>query len=126
MLDDRRTHLEACADHLTTGAFAVGEGRRDWRDFDFAAMRVTLRSKNRVYAEGRGGHAFSDPFLPCVVLVNERRRAEGLRAGQLLVTGSFTGFFEVEPDETVVAEFEGFGSAFCTMVSHEARRSPDR
>lgn len=32
-------------------------------------------------------------------------------AYDLLVTGSFTGFYEVEPDQLVTAEFDGFGSA---------------
>ena len=62
-----------------------------------------------------GGHAFSDPFLPCVVLANEMRHRGGMRAGDLLVTGSFSGFFEVAPDEPVTAEFAGFGSAEATF-----------
>jgi 2-keto-4-pentenoate hydratase len=64
-----------------------------------------------------GGHAFVDPFLPCVVLVNAMRHRGGVRAGELLVTGSFSGFFEVEPDEPVTAEFVGFGSAVATFAS---------
>jgi 2-keto-4-pentenoate hydratase len=40
-----------------------------------------------------------------------------MRAGQLLVTGSFTGFFEVPADEPVIAEFEGLGIAQATFVS---------
>jgi 2-keto-4-pentenoate hydratase len=117
MLDDKRSRLEAMADHNTTGAYITNEGRRDWQDFDFAAMRVVMRTPDRVLVETVGGHAFSDPFLPCVVLANAMRRHRGMRAGELMVTGSFSGFFEVEPDVPVTAEFEGFGVAQATFAS---------
>lgn len=117
MLDDKRSRLEAMADHNTTGAYITAEGRADWQAFDFAAMRVVMRTPDRVLVETVGGHAFSDPFLPCVVLANAMRRRRGLRAGELLVTGSFSGFFEVEPDVPVTAEFGGFGVAQATFAS---------
>jgi 2-keto-4-pentenoate hydratase len=117
MLDQRSSKLEALADHNTTGAYIVGEPRTDWQDFDFAAMRVKMRTRDRLIVESIGGHAFVDPFLPCVVLANEMRHRGGLRSGHVLVTGSFSGFFEVAADEPVTAEFVGFGSAEATFVS---------
>lgn len=117
MLDDKQSRLEAMADHNTTGAYVTARGRADWQDFDFAAMRAVMRTPGRVLVETVGGHAFCDPFLPCVVLANAMRRRRGLRAGELLVTGSFSGFFEVEPDVPVTAEFEGFGIAQATFAS---------
>ena len=117
MLDDKMTRLEALADHNTCGAYIVGPGRADWRDFDFAELRVVMKTSTRTIVESIGGHAFRDPFLPCVVLANEMRRREGLKTGEILVTGSFTGFFEVEADEPVTANFVGFGSAEATFAS---------
>ncbi len=117
MLDDRKSRFEALADHNTCGAYIVGEGRSDWQEFDFAAMRMVMRTKDRVMVETVGGHAFTDPFLPCVVLANEMRHRGGMRAGQVLVTGSFCGFFPAQPDEPVTAEFVGFGSAEATFAS---------
>jgi 2-keto-4-pentenoate hydratase len=116
MLDERSTKIEAFADHITTGAYVVGQGRADWQDFDFATIRMAMRTPKRVIVETIGGHAFVDPFLPCVVLANEMRHRGGLRAGQIMVTGSFSGFFEVAADEPVTAEFAGFGSAEATFV----------
>ena len=46
-----------------------------------------MRSGDRVLVESVGGHAFVDPFLPVVVLVNHLRHGPGLRAGQLVATG---------------------------------------
>jgi len=115
MIDDKRGRLEAMADHNTTGAYVTGEGRADWQSFDFAALRAVMRTPDRVIVDTVGGHAFVDPFLPCVVLVNEMRHRDGVRAGQLLVTGSFSGFFEVAADEPVTVEFVGFGTAEATF-----------
>jgi 2-keto-4-pentenoate hydratase len=117
MIDDKRGRLEAMADHNTTGAYVTGEGRADWQTFDFAALRAIMRTPERVIVDTVGGHAFVDPFLPCVVLVNEMRHRGGVRAGQLLVTGSFSGFFEVAADEPVTVEFVGFGTARATFAT---------
>ena len=104
MLDDRAARFEAFADHNTTGAYITAEGRGDWQEFEFAAMRMVMRTPRRVIVE-------------TVVLANEMRHRQGLKAGDLLVTGSFCGFFEVGPDEPVSAEFENFGVAEATFTS---------
>ena len=117
MLDTRAGRIEAFADHITTGAYIVGASRSDWRAFDFAAMRAIMRTPSRIIVETVGGHALVDPFLPCVVLINLLRHREGAKTGQILVTGSFSGFFEVSADEPVTAEFDGFGSAQATFVT---------
>jgi 2-keto-4-pentenoate hydratase len=122
MIDDPKSRLDAMADHNTTGAYVTGVGREDWQGFDFAAMRMVMRTRKRVIVESIGGHAFVDPFLPCVVLANEMRHRGGMRAGELMVTGSFSGFFEVEPDDPVTVEFVGFGSAEATFT--KGQRSP--
>ena len=115
-LDERATLVELFADHQSSGAFVVGAGQAGWPGFDFARTRVVMRGDGEVIVESLGGHAFSDPFLPLVVLANEMRHREGLRAGQLLATGSFTGFFAVEVGQRITAEFEGFGTVEAMFV----------
>ena len=117
MIDDKASRLEAMADHNTTGAYVTGAPRADWQSFDFAALRAVMRTPSRTIVDTVGGHAFVDPFLPCVVLANEMRHKAGLAAGELLVTGSFSGFFEVAADEPVTVEFIGFGTAEATFAS---------
>jgi 2-keto-4-pentenoate hydratase len=119
MLDNKSSLLEAHADHQTSGAYIVGADRPDWKDFDFAAQRIVMRCGERVLVDRIGGHAFSDPFLPVVVLANEMRHNEGLKANQIIATGSYSGFFRVEPDEPVTADFVGFGAATGTFSSRE-------
>ncbi|MDH3737943.1 MAG: hypothetical protein OER92_02030 [Alphaproteobacteria bacterium] len=115
-LNERASLVEVFADHQTSGAFIAGNGRTDWSDFDFARMRVVMRANDEVIVETCGGHAFSDPFLPLVVLANEMRHRDGLRAGQLLATGSFSGFFPVEVGQKITAEFENFGTVEAIFV----------
>lgn len=109
MIDGALPIFELFADHQTSGAFVAGSGRADWQDFDFREVRVAMTADGAEIVSSEGGHAFGDPFLPLVVLANIMRRRDGLRTGQLLATGSFTGFFPVEADQTVTADFTGFG-----------------
>jgi 2-keto-4-pentenoate hydratase len=116
MLNERKTLLEAYADHITNGAFVIGEPCKDWQKIDFGAIRVVMRTENKRIVETIGGHAFVEPFLPVVVLANELRHGPGLKAGQTVATGSFTGFFPVEIDQLITAEFEGLGEVQSTFV----------
>lgn len=117
MMDDRKIVFEAHADHQTCGAYVVGKGRPDWQDFDYPRVPVKMTCNGKTLVERTGGHAFSDPFLPTVVLANELRLRDGIKAGQILVTGSWAGFFPVEADHPVTVDFTGFGSASATFRS---------
>jgi len=39
-----------------------------------------------------------------------------MKAGQVIATGSFSGFFPVEIGQQIIAEFEGVGSATAMFV----------
>jgi 2-keto-4-pentenoate hydratase len=116
MIDGAMSIFELFADHQTSGAFVPGPGRADWQDFEFSRLRVTMTADGEDIVSSVGGHAFGDPFLPLVVLANELRRRDGLKVGQLLATGSFTGFFPIGIGRTVTAEFAGFGSVSARFV----------
>jgi 2-keto-4-pentenoate hydratase len=116
MLNQRLTMVEAYADHITNGAFVIGEPVANWCDVDFAKMRVVMKADDKVIVDTIGGHAFTDPFLALVVLANELRSGPGLKAGQVLATGSFSGYFPVEAEQVVTAEFEHIGRVQATFV----------
>ena len=116
MLNQRLTMVEAYADHITNGAFVVGEPVANWRGIDFAKVRVVMKADDKVIVDTVGGHAYIDPFLPLVVLANELRSGPGLKAGQVLATGSFSGYFPVEAGQVVTAEFEHIGRVQATFV----------
>ena len=115
-LNERATLVEAYADHQTNGAFIIGQGIKDWRDIDFGAMRVRMSADDKTIVETIGGHAFVDPFPPVVILANQLRKGPGLKAGQVVATGSFSGFFPVEIGQQIVADFDGVGTASAMFV----------
>ncbi|MGC3981290.1 MAG: hypothetical protein QM808_08535 [Steroidobacteraceae bacterium] len=100
--------FDRLADHNACGAIILGKGRKDWRDIDMFKMRVTMSQGERVMVDTVGGHPIIDPFLPIFVLANDIRETEGLKAGQILVTSSYSGFYQVEAKTKVVATFDGF------------------
>lgn len=116
-LNERATLIEANADYITSGAFVVGKGVKNWRDIDFSAVRVRMTADDKTVFETVGGHAFRDPFLPVVVMANELRRGSGLKAGQVVATGSFAGFFPVEIGQKIVSNFEGVGQVEAMFVN---------
>jgi 2-keto-4-pentenoate hydratase len=48
--------------------------------------------------------------------LNELRRGPGLQAGQVVATGSFSGFFPVQANQQIVADFDGIGQATAMLV----------
>ena len=109
--------VEAYADHITSGAFVIGPPIKNWHDIDFAKMRVRMTAGDKTIVETVGGHAFTNPFLPVVILANELRDRSGLKAGQFVATGSFSGYFPVELNQPVVAEFEHVGRVEAKFVA---------
>jgi len=103
--------LDRTADCMSNGALVVGTARADWRKFDLAGLEATLRVNGAVLVRARGGHAAGHPLGPAVVLVNTLRGSTGVKAGQVITTGSFTGLRYVQPGDSVRVEFGGFGTA---------------
>ena len=104
------------ADHIAAGAMVFGAFRKDWQKFDFTKTKVSLKQGARTIIEKIGGHPTGNPAIPAVVLANLRRTTTGLKAGMMIVTGSFTGFHPVALNEPVRGEFEGFGTMEATIV----------
>jgi 2-keto-4-pentenoate hydratase len=104
------------ADHIAAGAMVFGPFRKDWQSFDFTKVRISMKQGVRTIIEKIGGHPTGNPAIPVVVLANMRRTTTGLKAGWMVVTGSFTGFHPVDLNEPVTGEFEGFGTMEATIV----------
>jgi 2-keto-4-pentenoate hydratase len=99
------------ADFQSNSALVVGSGTRDWRAIDFKAQRVELRIGERTIA-ATGAHPFGNPFrLMPWIAAHCARRAGGLRAGDVVTTGSWTGLEIVLPGHEVIARFPGVGEA---------------
>src|SRR5207248_9278310 len=100
---------ERIADCMSNGAFVVGAAQERWREFELAKLDARLEIDGEVLVRGVGGHPAGDPLLPAVELVNGLRHTTGVRAGQLMTTGTYTGLNFVKPGQRAKAVFEGFG-----------------
>jgi 2-keto-4-pentenoate hydratase len=102
--------LDRIADCMSNGAFIYGALQPRWRTFDLEALDVEVLINGRSIVHRRGGHPTKDPLLPAVAVVNDLRNGSGVRAGQFVTTGTYTGLNFAEPGQTVVATFGKFGA----------------
>lgn len=100
------------ADFQMNAGLVLGSGTRDWRDLEFAAQKAELWIDGQRKAEAVGVHPYGNPvrLMPwaaahCAV------RVGGLRTGDVVTTGSWTGMQFVQAGCEVVARFPGIGEA---------------
>jgi 2-keto-4-pentenoate hydratase len=97
--------LANLADLIRHGAFIYGDAVDGWEALDFATLAVTQTVGGKV-RQGVGNPA-GDMMRLMIWLANEGARwAGGLRAGQIVTCGSWTGMTPVGPGE-VVTSFAG-------------------
>jgi 2-keto-4-pentenoate hydratase len=106
-----RPELERVADLFGNSALVCGEPIDDWQRLDLANIHVRLLIDGVPAIDRRGGHATGDPLHACVLLVNDLRRSSGVRAGQVVTAGTYTGAPSMMPGSEAVVEFEGVGRA---------------
>lgn len=99
------------ADGAGCGTIVYGPAIDDWRNRDIAGQEVTLASDGRLRRKGSAGAALDHPIVPVTWLANElSRTGVGMKAGQMVSTGTLTGMLAPKPGETYVADFGPFGS----------------
>lgn len=93
------------ADGSASGRYVFGGAIGDWRG-RLATMEVVLEVDGARRRHGRGADVMGDPLAPLLWLANERRRwGDGLRAGEVVSTGSTTGMFPIKAGQAVRAVF---------------------
>ena len=104
--------LSRLADFQLNGALVTGSGTRDWRDVEFGTQHAELWVNGERKLDKVGTHPLGSPLgiLPWAV-EHCARRAGGLRRGDLLTTGSWTGMEFVAPGDRVLVRFPGIGEA---------------
>ena len=105
------------ADFGLNAALVTGSGTAEWRRLDFSLQRAELLIDGRPRVDVTGAHPCGDPFrlLPWIV-AHCALRSGGLRAGDVITTGSWGGMHPVAPGQTVLARFSGIGEASATIL----------
>lgn len=106
-----RSFLEKLADSISNGAFVPGITMGNWRGLDLARIHVELEVNGKTVLAQDGGHPTSDPLGVATALVNMMRTGPGVRAGQYVTCGSFTGVRFLRPGDSCAVRFHGLGDA---------------
>jgi 2-keto-4-pentenoate hydratase len=99
------------ADGAGSGTIIYGPAIADWKTCDIAGQEATLSSNGRLRRKGTAAAVLDHPMAPLTWLANElSRTGVGMKAGQMVSTGTLTGMLAPKPGETYVADFGPFGS----------------
>ncbi len=106
------SRLEQVADSFMNELLVVGPSCPAWRSLPLAKLPLEVRVDGKPVHQARGGHPLGDPLKPVVWLANHLSQfGQGLRAGEIVTTGSWNGVHTVGPEQSVTAWFDGLGSA---------------
>lgn len=104
-------HLSAMADLQMHGGFIQGPACAEWKTIDFKTETVTLTVDGKVEVERTGSNTSGDLMRLLPYLANEgAARTGGLKAGQWITTGSWTGNTPAPAGSQAVATFGHAGS----------------
>ena len=104
------------ADNGCHGAWVQGEPLNDWKAYDLPALAVRLIVNDEVVREGRGDMIMGHPINALTWLANRLGRlGRGLKAGDLISTGTCAEIYHAEAGERIRAEFGPVGSIELTF-----------
>jgi 2-keto-4-pentenoate hydratase len=99
------------ADNQMNHALVVGSSIKDWKGLDWANLPVKLTIDGRTEVEQTGGLGAVDPVRPLAWMIDHAvRQRGGIRAGQAITTGSWTGLRYYPAGTHARGEFAGLGS----------------
>lgn len=104
--------LAKLADLGSNGGFCFGPGSTDWRTRDHARPTVALEIDGKLVAERVGGNTAGHPMRTLIWLANHAGRLRyGIKAGDIVTTGSHTGLVFAGQVSRVAARVAGLGEA---------------
>lgn len=105
---------ERNADFVSNGGFVRGPSAANWRKLDLVNIAVTLTIGGQDIVKRNGGHITGDPLLPAVALANDL--PTGIKAGQFITTGTYTGMPFAKVGQTATVAFAGFGPVEVSFI----------
>jgi len=98
------------ADNQMNKALVIGDPINHWRKLDWPHLQVKLLIDGKTEVEQKGGLGAVDPVRPLAWMIDHAvRRRGGIRAGQAITTGSWTGLRYYPPGTKARGEFAGLG-----------------
>ena len=104
------------ADNQMNHALVVGDRVSDWPRLDWPDLQVRLVIDGNIVVDQRGGLGAVDPVRPLAWMIDHAvRRRGGIRRGQAITTGSWTGLRYFPPGTQARGEFPGLGAVEATF-----------
>ena len=104
------------ADNQMNHALVMGDRVKDWRGLDWPDLQVTLVIDGSTVVDQRGGLGAVDPVRPLAWMIDHAvRRRGGIRKGQAITTGSWTGLRYFPPGTRARGAFAGLGAVEATF-----------
>ena len=106
------------ADNGCHAALIEGAAVADWYNLDLARQKVTFTLNGKQVAEGTGADVLGHPLEALAWLANDlSRRGTGLKAGQIVTTGTCCGFHPLAAGDEAVADYGALGRVRVTVVA---------
>lgn len=104
------------ADGAASGRYVVGEAIIDWTT-RLSSMRVELVVDGQLKRMGKGADVMGDPLVPLVWLAETlRQRGRGLKAGEMISTGSCTGMLPARRGQRIEARYDSLAPIVIDFV----------
>ena len=109
--------LQAIADNVFGSHWVAGAPITDWRDIDLVSAEVAASLNGKHAARGSGANVLDDPLDALTWLANDlASRGLGLRAGEVITTGSCTPIVMAQLGDVVGADFGDLGTVSVTLT----------
>jgi 2-keto-4-pentenoate hydratase len=106
------------ADNVVNAGYIAGDARKGLGSLDVARLRCRYTLDGKPMHDAVGGHPQDDPYAPIIACANAGNLPlGGLRAGQLITTGTLVPPFKLTAPVVVTAELEGVGGVTLRMVA---------
>jgi 2-keto-4-pentenoate hydratase len=106
------------ADGSGSGFIIYGDPIADWRNKDIARQEAVLWVNGVAKRRGRAADAIDHPLVPLTWLANElSRTGVGLKAGEMVSTGTLTGMARARLGDEHVADYGPLGEVRIQFVA---------
>jgi len=118
--DWKITFADTVADNGSAGFFVLGDARKKIAGLDLYACGMVLEVNDKIVSTGAGAACLGHPLNAAAWLARTlAARGEGLRAGDILLTGALAPMFALTPGDQVRVTIAGLGEA---RFSYESAR----
>jgi len=109
--------VDTVADNASAGLYVLGDQPVSLGAFQLAAVEAVLTCNGTVVSQGRGSACLGHPLRAAYWLACEiARRGEGMRAGEIVLSGALGPTAPVKSGDLIEADFGDFGRVACRFA----------